>query len=320
VPAAPPTTTLAIALGSTPPPAVTAKDQTYSVASKTTTLTLPAPGLLAGDTGTDLVVTGTEPTNNGGSVTASPDGSFTFTPNPYDDEGNTGTFTYTVTDAYGTSATGTATVDIGPVTTPPAPVATDDTGSAAFETPLVVADPGVLGNDSGTGLTVTAHTTPSHGTVSIAAAGGYTYTPATGFHGSDSFGYTVTDSTGRTASATVSITVAAPAAPAAADYDASTAYQTPLVVSAADGVLSQSTGTRITVTGHTGPAHGTLTIAADGGYTYTPATGFSGADSFGYTRSVRPRPGPSTSRSLPRVCHPRPSRAPTPMKPPTPRP
>ena len=131
VPAAPPTTTLDVALGTTPPPGVTAIDHTYNTPSKTTPLTVSSPGLLSGDTGTDLVVTASEATNNGGSVTTSPDGSFTFTPNPYDDQGNTGTFTYTVTDAYGTNATGTATVDIG--TSTPAPVANGDSGTTPFE-------------------------------------------------------------------------------------------------------------------------------------------------------------------------------------------
>jgi hypothetical protein len=45
----------------------------------------------------------------------------------------------------------------------------------------------------------------------MTAPGGYTYTPAAGFSGTDAFTYTVTDSAGRTASATVRITVSASA-------------------------------------------------------------------------------------------------------------
>ena len=37
------------------------------------------------------------------------------------------------------------------------------------------------------------------------------------------------------------------------------------------------------ITGHTAPAHGTLALAADGTFTYTPAAGFRGTDSFTYT-------------------------------------
>jgi CshA-type fibril repeat protein/VCBS repeat-containing protein len=48
------------------------------------------------------------------------------------------------------------------------------------------------------------------------------------------------------------------------------------------GVLTNDSGTRLTVASHTSPAHGTLTVGADGSYTYTPDHDFSGFDSFGY--------------------------------------
>lgn len=88
--------------------------------------------------------------------------------------------------------------------------ATDDAGSTAFETALSVAAPGVLANDSGTGLSVSGWTQPSHGSVHMTASGGYTYTPAAGYSGTDTFTYTATDSAGSTAAATVRIDVAAP--------------------------------------------------------------------------------------------------------------
>jgi hypothetical protein len=88
--------------------------------------------------------------------------------------------------------------------------AADDTGTTAMNTPLVVAAPGVLANDSGTGITASVGTLPLHGTVSLAADGSYTYTPADGYVGTDSFTYTATASNGSTAIATVAITVTAP--------------------------------------------------------------------------------------------------------------
>ena len=39
----------------------------------------------------------------------------------------------------------------------------------------------------------------------------------------------------------------------------------------------------LSVTGHTDPAHGTLTVNPDGTFTYQPAVGYSGTDSFQYT-------------------------------------
>jgi len=51
-----------------------------------------------------------------------------------------------------------------------------------------------------------------------------------------------------------------------------------------DGVVDLNpTATSWTATEVTGPAHGTLTLSADGAFTYTPTTGFLGSDSFTYT-------------------------------------
>ena len=63
-----------------------------------------------------------------------------------------------------------------------------------------------------------------------------------------------------------------------------TALNTPLAV-AAPGVLANDNsngGGALTAALVTGPAHGALELAADGGFTYTPNMGYSGADSFTY--------------------------------------
>jgi subtilase family serine protease len=59
-----------------------------------------------------------------------------------------------------------------------------------------------------------------------------------------------------------------------------------LTVSAAIGVLTNDTdplGETLTVSGFTQPAHGSVTVAADGSFTYQPNSIFSGTDSFTYT-------------------------------------
>ena len=69
----------------------------------------------------------------------------------------TSTFTYSVVDGSAQTATAGVTVT---VPLPAAPVATDDTGTTPAGTPLTVAPSGVLANDTGTLITVTAHTPP----------------------------------------------------------------------------------------------------------------------------------------------------------------
>ncbi len=98
-----------------------------------------------------------------------------------------------------------------------APVAVDNSYGTNEDTQLVVAAPGVLGNDTdadGDQLTVSTFDAASleSGVVSVAADGSFTYMPAIGFAGSDSFGYTVSDGT-LTDTATVTITVSAPPPP-----------------------------------------------------------------------------------------------------------
>jgi hypothetical protein len=142
-----------------------------------------------------------------GTVVNNGDGTITYTPNA----GFSGTdsFTYTVADGHGLTATATVTITVRPA----APVATADSGTTPYGTDLVVAAPGVLGNDSGSGLTTSVATTPTSGTVTMGTDGSFTYHPANGFVGTDSFTYTATDSFSRTATATVTITVSMPAAP-----------------------------------------------------------------------------------------------------------
>lgn len=91
-----------------------------------------------------------------------------------------------------------------------APASVDDEYATRPDTALVVPAPGVLGNDSdgnGDPLTAAKTSEPTHGTVALNANGGFTYTPATGFTGTDSFTYRASDGTVRGNVATVTISV-----------------------------------------------------------------------------------------------------------------
>jgi lysophospholipase L1-like esterase len=91
-----------------------------------------------------------------------------------------------------------------------APVAVADSYSTTLNTPLVIAAPGVLSNDTGaqsSPLTAAVVTTPASGTVNLNSNGGFTYTPATGFIGTTSFTYRASDGIDNSAPATVTITV-----------------------------------------------------------------------------------------------------------------
>lgn len=73
-----------------------------------------------------------------------------------------------------------------------------------------------------------------------------------------------------------------PAVPVAVDDTGTTPVGIPLVVPVA-GVLTNDSGTRLTVVGSTAPSHGTVTTSGDGSFTYTPAPGYTGPDQFDYT-------------------------------------
>ena len=93
-----------------------------------------------------------------------------------------------------------------------APVAVNDTASTSEDTPVSVAAPGLLGNDTdadGQALTATLVGAPAHGTVTLNANGSFTYTPAANYNGADSFTYKASDGTADSNVATVSITIAA---------------------------------------------------------------------------------------------------------------
>jgi len=91
-----------------------------------------------------------------------------------------------------------------------APVANNDSYATNQNTALTQAAPGVLSNDTdpeGTTLTAAVVANPSHGTLTLNANGSFTYTPTTGYTGTDSFTYRASDGSLTSNIATVTITI-----------------------------------------------------------------------------------------------------------------
>lgn len=169
--------------------------------------------VLANDTpsepGLALKVTAVSAGSQGGTITVGTNGAnVLYRPKP--DFFGSETFTYTVQEAGGRSATGTVTVTVNPVNDPP--TANDDTFDVPKDSTGKALD--VLANDSilpdvGETLTITAVTQPTQGgSVQIAVDGlSVTYQPAAGFEGNDTFTYTISDGNGGTDQATVTVRV-----------------------------------------------------------------------------------------------------------------
>ncbi|KQS09159.1 hypothetical protein ASG04_09805 [Curtobacterium sp. Leaf183] len=190
--------------------------------------------------------------------------------------GNTASFTF----PKATSSDGTDVVVLFTDTMRRTHVATtSDTGVAVTgETLSVPAAQGVLANDTGDGLSVVSNTKPAHGTATVNPDGSYTYTSDAGFSGTDTFTYVAEDGSGQQQTGTVTITVT----PTAADDVVTVHAGATATADAASGLLANDTGNGLTVVSNTKPAHGSVTVDADGAYRFTPADGFSGSDSFTY--------------------------------------
>jgi large repetitive protein len=236
-----------------------------------------------------ITTTGLIATTGGGSVTMASDGTYNY--NPATDFAGADTFQYTVTDGL--------TSDIGHVsiTVTPAgqenlpPVANDDPLRTRVDTPLVITEADLVGNDTdadGDELHVISVTSPMHGTFTDNQDGTVTYTPDPAFEGTDTFTYRVSDGQATSNFATVTITVFRPsttnAEPVAGWDSLGTAANTPLVITNATLLANDfdAEGDQLSVAITQAPGNGELTLNPDGSRTYTPDAGFTGTDQFGY--------------------------------------
>ncbi|MCC6989607.1 MAG: hypothetical protein IT181_11450, partial [Acidobacteria bacterium] len=177
--------------------------------------------------------------------------------------------------------------------TPVSMAGTTDTYATGFVSALVVPAPGVLANDttnSGS-LTAVVAAAPSHGTLSFASNGGFTYAPAAGYIGSDSFSYQPSVYGDLGPVTTVTLSVTAPTITSAADAH-TTSYVTALSVAAPGVLANDSTSSGVLSASLVSPpSRGTLSLGAAGDFVYTPEVGFAGTDSFSYQPVVGPVAG-----------------------------
>jgi len=115
------------------------------------------------------------------------------------------------------------------------PVAGDDDHTTDYGTDLNVPGPGVLDNDSDPDLdplTVVGHDNPSAngGTVVVNPDGSFSYSPPSGFSGTDTFDYTIDDGNGGTATGTVTVVVNPSVPPTAVNDAASTVRHVDIVI------------------------------------------------------------------------------------------
>jgi len=232
------------------------------------TLTVTNPGIYVGAYGT---------------LTLAADGSYTYAPNAAaqgldDGEVANDVFSYTASDG---TASDTATLTVTVNGANDAPVANDDSATTTEDSAGVSGN--VLANDTdvdGDSLTVASPGTyvGTYGTLTLAADGSYTYTPGAGAQAldigesaQDVFTYAASDGTASdTATLTVTVT-GLNDAPVANDDTAATDENSPV----SGNVLANDTdvdGETLTVTnaGTFVGAYGTLVLAANGSYTYTP--------------------------------------------------
>ncbi|WP_017519457.1 Ig-like domain-containing protein, partial [Pseudomonas nitroreducens] len=228
-----------------------------------------------GDTLSYAVKNGSGPAN--GSVTFGTDGHYTYTPAA--NYNGSDSFTVVVSDGHGGSVEQVVSVGIKPVND--APTTSDQQKTIAEDASL--SGKIVASDVDGDALTYSFKTVAQHGSLSLnTQTGEYFYKPLANYNGPDSFSIAISDGKGGVTYSTVTITVTPvndlPVFDAPSNT--TTAEDTTLVSAVH---ASDVDGDSLTYSLKTGPAHGTLTLQADGHYTYTPDANYNGPDSFTVT-------------------------------------
>lgn len=178
----------------------------------------------------------------------------------------------------------------------PAPGAVDDSYSVDEDGILQVDAPGLLENDHPGATTCVPGVEGAGmiGDLDVQPSGAFTYTPPADFHGETSFVYGVQadglpECAGPSDSeATVTITVQPVNDAPTARADSFQALRDRTLNLAGPGVLANDgdvDGDPLVAVKASNPAHGSVTLAQDGGFSYTPNAGYIGPDGFSYRAS-----------------------------------
>jgi gliding motility-associated-like protein len=219
-----------------------------------------------GDALTFIVVSG--PSNGVLSGTVP---NLTYSPNL--DYFGSDSFTFKVNDGSNDSNIATVSITVTPDNDPP--IADNQNVTYDFNTPKVIT---LTGSDvDGDPITFTVLTQPANGVLS-GTAPNLTYTPNTGFTGSDSFTFVVNDGNLDSDVATVSLNMAPITNndPVANDQSATVTEDVPKSIML---TASDVDGDPLTYTIVSGPTNGALS-GSGANRTYTPSLNYNGSDSF----------------------------------------
>ncbi|PNB68415.1 hypothetical protein C1X64_30935, partial [Pseudomonas sp. GW456-E7] len=236
---------------------------------------------------------------NVGTLVIGANGAYTFTPDA-NYNGSVPTVSYTVTDGSGSNVTSTLTIDVTPVddsfTDLSESVTTAEdtavsgsvlTGTSSVDGPVSVVNFTIGDTTYAAGSTATI---ANVGTLVIGANGAYTFTPDANYNGSvPTVSYTVTDGSGTDVTSTLTISVT-PVDDSFTDIGETVSTQEDTAVSGSvltgtssvDGpvsVVNFTIGETTYAAGSTATIAnvGTLVIAANGAYTFTPAANYNGS-------------------------------------------
>ncbi len=200
-----------------------------------------------------------------------------------------------------TSPPATITVNVG--ASDVAPTATPQSVAVNFNTPKAITLAGTDAETAPSDLSFTVTANPTHGALS-GTPPQLTYTPATGYSGTDSFQFTVGDrgapdncgtpgafcaASATSSPATISITVAQTNTAPSANPQSVVTNQDAAKSIVLTGSDAETAAANLTFAITTNPSHGTLSGAAPN-VTYTPASGYSGTDTFSFKVTDRGAP------------------------------